>query len=140
MVKVWSEKELKILKQEWGNGLSAKQIGLLINKTKNAVIGKANRLGLSKATLKKPHLAVVPSKKQKSKKEGCQYPIGDYPYDYCGKPTVAGLSTVVYCKKHYTICYQKRVAFKPVGLRVGPQFNVRSWKSTGFLNRPKDIQ
>lgn len=136
MVKVWSEKELKILKQEWGNGLSAKQIGLLINKTKNAVIGKANRLGLSKETLTKPHLAVV-TKKQKSKKEGCQFPIGDYPYDYCGKPTVAGYSTAVYCKKHYKICYQKKTDVK--FNRISSGFNVRSWKSTKIFSDVKRL-
>ena len=136
MVKVWSEKELKILKQEWGNGLSAKQIGLLINKTKNAVIGKANRLGLSKETLTKPHLAVV-TKKQKSKKEGCQFPIGDYPYDYCGKPTVAGYSTAAYCKKHYKICYQKKTGVK--FNRISSGFNVRSWKSTKIFSDVKRL-
>lgn len=42
----WTEGELAILRMEWANGLSGSQIGNLINRTRNSVIGKANRLKL----------------------------------------------------------------------------------------------
>lgn len=41
----WAETEIKTLERLWET-LPAKEIGALVGKTKNAVIGKANRLGL----------------------------------------------------------------------------------------------
>lgn len=46
-ISTWSDEHLDILKAEWERGLTGTQIGNLINKTRNAVIGKANRLGLN---------------------------------------------------------------------------------------------
>lgn len=44
----WAEWELDLLKQEWPQGKSASAIAMkLKNKTRNAVIGKAHRLGLA---------------------------------------------------------------------------------------------
>lgn len=43
---IWSDEHLDILKDEWAKGSTGSQIGNLIGKTRNAVIGKANRLGL----------------------------------------------------------------------------------------------
>lgn len=40
----WADWQVDILKSEWLKGTSASQIGLLINKTKNAVIGKSHRM------------------------------------------------------------------------------------------------
>lgn len=43
---VWSEEHTDILKAEWPKGTTGSQIGLLVNKSRNAVIGKANRMRL----------------------------------------------------------------------------------------------
>lgn len=45
----WTEERVSRLKELWGTGMTAAQIAeQLGNVTRNAVIGKANRLGLSK--------------------------------------------------------------------------------------------
>ncbi len=45
----WSEEKVLILKNLWGSGISAREIAekLGIGFTRNSVIGKASRLGLS---------------------------------------------------------------------------------------------
>ena len=44
----WDEKKIEILKNEWGKGKTASQIAEMIGGiSRNAVIGKAHRLGLS---------------------------------------------------------------------------------------------
>lgn len=44
----WTDERVELLKKLWGEGLSASQIaGRLGNVTRNAVIGKVHRLGLS---------------------------------------------------------------------------------------------
>lgn len=42
----WSEDQLAVLREEWPRGTTGTQIGILIGKSRNAVIGKANRLKL----------------------------------------------------------------------------------------------
>lgn len=44
---LWTEEEITVLRREWGNGVSCREIGKLINRSKNAVIGKAHRLDLA---------------------------------------------------------------------------------------------
>lgn len=57
---VWTEERVEALKKLWGDGLSASQIaGQLGGVTRNAVIGKVHRLGLSgrtKATTSVPRM------------------------------------------------------------------------------------
>jgi GcrA cell cycle regulator len=44
----WTDERVELLKKLWNDGLSASQIaGELGNVTRNAVIGKVHRLGLS---------------------------------------------------------------------------------------------
>ena len=43
---MWSEEKITILKKMWMQGYSARMISLQLSTTRNAVIGKANRLGL----------------------------------------------------------------------------------------------
>ena len=42
----WTEQEIATLRQQWEAGVSASVIGLLLSKTRNAVIGKVHRLRL----------------------------------------------------------------------------------------------
>ena len=71
----WTEKVVEQLKQLWADDLSTAEIGRRLNMTKNAVIGKAHRLGLSprpspirKATKAKPLTPTTSKKTTISKK------------------------------------------------------------------------
>jgi len=45
----WTEAEIKILRENYGTKMGATDIGKLVHKSRNAVIGKAHRLGLEAA-------------------------------------------------------------------------------------------
>ena len=45
----WTEEKVSKLKELWGSGLTTSQIGEQLGYSKNAVIGKAHRLGLAQA-------------------------------------------------------------------------------------------
>lgn len=49
MIEAWSDEDIETMKREWGNGSSARQIAdmLSVYRSRNAVIGKIHRLGLS---------------------------------------------------------------------------------------------
>lgn len=106
---LWTEEENRTLKRLWGSGMTARHIAAEIGRSRGAVIGRANRLGMSKPKAKKPEPIVV-ELAPLSQEEGCQFPLGDYPYSYCGKPTSPEMpSTKVYCLEHYNKSYRKRV-------------------------------
>ena len=51
----WTDERVELLKKLWADGLSASQIaGELGGITRNAVIGKVHRLGLSAAPSRRP--------------------------------------------------------------------------------------
>ena len=105
----WSDGEARALKKMWGTDITARQIGVEIGRTRAAVIGRANRMGLSKPKIKKPKPIVVVELAPPSKAAGCQFPLGKYPYHSCGEKTTPGASTSVYCKEHYKRCYRQRL-------------------------------
>ncbi|MBO6035902.1 MAG: hypothetical protein J6P38_02290 [Acetobacter sp.] len=72
----WTEKVVEQLKQLWADDLSTAEIGRRLNMTKNAVVGKAHRLGLSsrpspiqKTTEAKPLTPTTPQKTTISEKK-----------------------------------------------------------------------
>ena len=105
----WTEEETRTLKKLWGTGISARQIAVEIGRTRGAIIGRANRMGLSKPKVKKPEPIVVVELAPPAKAAGCQFPMGKYPYHSCGEKTTPGASTSVYCKEHYKKCYRQRL-------------------------------
>ena len=105
----WTEEETQTLKKLWGTGISARQIAVEIGRTRGAIIGRANRMGLSKPKVKKPEPIVVVELAPPAKAAGCQFPMGKYPYHSCGEKTTPGASTSVYCAAHYKRCYRQRL-------------------------------
>lgn len=119
----WTEEKIEHLKQLWDKGLPASQIASELGEgvTRNAVIGKAHRLGLQsrpspvKGETPKASAAEAPKRKKKVKgkvslldltERMCKWPIGhpgEPDFHFCGVPSAAGLP---YCEKHCAEAYQ----------------------------------
>lgn len=99
---MWTDERVDELKILWDEGVSTMEIGRRLGMSKNAIIGKAHRIGL------KPRRA---SKRMKSARvirlagQGCQWPTGDplnEDFNFCGEPCAQGKS---YCEDHYAQAY-----------------------------------
>ena len=118
----WTEKRIELLKKYWSKGMSASQIAeTLGDVTRNAVIGKAHRLGLNarpspvKAPVEKKPAPKQPKPVEPSPKRikllnlterMCKWPIGhpgEDDFHFCGAPSVAGQP---YCEDHCRRAYQ----------------------------------
>ena len=100
----WTPKLVEDLARLWADGASTAEIGRHLGISKNAVVGKAHRLGL-------------PQRPSPIKRRGatitqltgpvCQWPIGDPRRDdfhFCGEPSAAGKP---YCVKHCAVAYTR---------------------------------
>jgi GcrA cell cycle regulator len=101
----WTEERVETLKTLWGEGLSARQIAeTLGGVTRNAVIGKAYRMGLSTRTeTPKPRLSVLNPVTDRL----CQWPIGnpdEAEFHFCGQSAETGRP---YCESHCTMAYRQ---------------------------------
>jgi len=104
----WTEDQVLTLQRLWADGLTASQIAAQLGSvTRNAVIGKAHRLGL--AGRPSPIRSDGPIvRRAKYKGPTCQWPIGDPSSDkfqFCGAPIEPGRP---YCAKHCQVAYIKR--------------------------------
>lgn len=118
----WTDERIKLLQRLWEKGLSASQIASELGDgiTRNAVIGKAHRLGLksrpSPLKAAPPQKAQAKQTKTKSDSEKvtllqltdriCKWPIGhpgEPDFHFCGKKSESGQP---YCAKHSVMAYQ----------------------------------
>ena len=113
MKNFWTKKRVEKLTKLWEKGISAREIAEKIGDvSRNAVIGKANRLGLSKKNTKvivksevnntTSILSLVPNM------SGCKWPIGhpgDEDFYFCGKEVIPGKP---YCNEHCLIAYRRK--------------------------------
>lgn len=118
----WTDERVEQLKTLWGAGRTAAEIAKELGDglTRNAVIGKAHRLGLSgriTPVQKKIDKPLPPETKQIAAKNGgislleltektCRYPYGDPQksgFHFCGGNSLPGLP---YCSHHAEIAYQ----------------------------------
>ncbi len=118
----WTEEKVEVLTELWREGQSACQIAEVLGEgvTRNSVIGKANRLGLSKPSKSSVTRKQRTQEKVKAKlmaPEGgatiltltastCRWPIGDpgdEDFRFCGGPSS---SEQPYCEYHSQLAYQ----------------------------------
>ena len=124
----WTDERVELLKKLWSDGLSASQIAAELGGiTRNAVIGKVHRLGLSgRASIRgntalahayeveeaEPELLdnIIPIGQRRTllelNEQTCRWPIGDpssTEFFFCGGNTVTGLP---YCSYHSRVAYQ----------------------------------
>lgn len=110
----WTDEKIGKLKKLWSEGLTTGEIGKRLGVSKNAVVGKAHRLGLKG----RPSPIKRQTKTVEVKKEApriftltdlsaatCRWPIGDPKHEdfrFCGKPVAAGKP---YCGEHCAVAY-----------------------------------
>lgn len=102
----WTDERVERLKYLWSQGMSASEIAQeLGDVTRNAVIGKAHRLGLSgrpSPIRKKTKGVTILDLTERM----CKWPIGDpkHPdFRFCGHQSVQGMP---YCAEHCAMAYQ----------------------------------
>lgn len=117
----WTDERIDMLRQLWGSGRSASEIAeILGNVSRNAVIGKAHRLGLSgrpspiKAKREEPARPAPVVAEQPAgatilslTERMCRWPLGDPKeagFRFCGKMVTAGSP---YCAEHAAVAYQQ---------------------------------
>ena len=121
---VWDEQKLNKLKQLWDEGLPITKIGIEIGVSRNAIAGKAHRLGLpkrnspisksgdprknrvtsSKNTIQQLPLKIMLRKVEWSRNRCC-WPIGDPKlpgFSFCGTSIIPGRP---YCEEHSNLAY-----------------------------------
>ncbi len=103
----WTPERTSNLIALWNQDLSTSEIGRRLGITKNAVIGKVHRLGLTqRRPSPKPRPAPVHFLRLEALRVGmCSWPIGEPREDdfhFCGSPVLAGKP---YCGKHCAIAY-----------------------------------
>ena len=109
----WNDEKIGRLKKLWSEGLTTGEIGKRLGVSKNAVVGKAHRLGLKgrPSPIKRQHKPVEAKKETRIftltdlSAQTCRWPIGDPKHEdfrFCGKPVIAGKP---YCGEHCTTAY-----------------------------------
>ena len=112
MKNYWTKSKVDKLSSMWAKGIPAREIAeKLGNVSRNAVIGKANRLGLSKKIKEKESIKETKSTSLNSliaNMKGCKWPIGhpgDEDFYFCGKEVIPGKP---YCGEHCLIAYRRK--------------------------------
>lgn len=110
----WTEEDIEFLKKRWKTaGWSCTDIGNALGKSKNAVIGKAGRLGLSETPMKIKYAPIIREvileivegiPLSNAENHHCRYmQIKGY---ICGKQVTRG----GYCEKHFEITHSENPA------------------------------
>jgi GcrA cell cycle regulator len=120
---VWTDKRLEELKKLWAQGLSISQIGEALGVSRNAIAGKAHRMGLpkrpspiSKPKAEKPKVEPVVEEQELPlrlelrqlvwSRSKCCWPTGDPKkngFVFCGDTVVPGKPYCLsHCKEAYT--------------------------------------
>ena len=100
----WTSKLVADLVRLWKEGASTAEIGRRLGLSKNAVVGKAHRLGLPQrpSPIKRRSATVT-----RLAGPACQWPIGDprkSDFRFCGEPSAPGKP---YCEHHCAVAYTR---------------------------------
>jgi GcrA cell cycle regulator len=102
----WTDTQVADLRKLWSEPHTAAQIGRMLGVSKNAVIGKAYRLGLPpKRGERQRGPALVASSPQISTPRACAWPVGDptsADFHFCGDTVLSGKP---YCAAHCAVAY-----------------------------------
>ncbi|MBF0562515.1 MAG: global cell cycle regulator GcrA-like protein [Alphaproteobacteria bacterium] len=108
---VWTDERIAGLVRLWNEGLTTGEIGKRLDVSKNAVVGKAHRLGLTgrPSPIKRSGVVKKEDHRIRSVVElsatTCRWPIGDPKepdFHFCGKRILTGKP---YCAEHAAIAY-----------------------------------
>ena len=121
---VWDEKQLEKLKKLWDEGLPITKIGLELGVSRNAIAGKAHRLGLPKRNspisksgdprknqdvsnleISKELPLKILLREVEWSRNRCCWPIGDPKlpgFSFCGTSIMPGRP---YCEEHSSLAY-----------------------------------
>ena len=125
----WTPELDNIIKESIVAGYTAREIGIKIGATKNAVLGRANRMGLRSGRTEKnnvvrftprfrilkptpppePEKAASPVTMFNLTPQSCRYPVSGAGLStlFCNENRMKGHS---YCQKHYRVAYRPREA------------------------------
>jgi GcrA cell cycle regulator len=113
----WTPEVVEKLKDLWAQGLSITQIGIRLGITRNAVVGKAHRIGLSRRASVVARTAVHAAA---TSGFACKWPIGDpksLDFHFCGGSALLGRP---YCATHCAEAYATwESGVKAAGQKVG---------------------
>ena len=104
-IETWTPERIEALTRLWEEGVTTAEIGRRIGVTKNAVIGKVHRIGLTPRVItQKP-----PPRRNVFDVTGpaCMWPVGhpgEDDFHFCGEHPVAGKP---YCEHHVEVAYIK---------------------------------
>ncbi len=105
----WTPERIAELQRLWAAGMPTAEIGRHLEVSKNAVVGKAHRLGLAArpSPIKRSEVTLVDTVVDTVVDSGrpCQWPYGDPNADdfhFCGAPALAGKP---YCPEHCDLAY-----------------------------------
>ena len=105
VIETWTPERIEALTRLWEEGVTTAEIGRRIGVTKNAVIGKVHRIGLTPRVItQKP-----PPRRNVFDFTGpaCMWPIGhpgEDDFHFCGEHPVVGKP---YCEHHVELAYIK---------------------------------
>ena len=126
---VWTDERLEELKKLWAQGLSISQIGEALGVSRNAIAGKAHRMGLpkrpspiSKSKAEKPKVEPVVEEQDLPlrlelrqlvwSRSKCCWPTGDPKkngFKFCGDTVVPGKPyCLAHCEEAYTTSRDSR--------------------------------
>lgn len=147
----WTDDRVRILEHHWKKDKSAREIAEMIGMPRNAVIGKAQRLGLGASppppTKRAERLAGSPRKRRQAQAANpptlavvsgrrvtmaeltgstCRFPFGDRPRDplFCGAPPIEDSP---YCAHHEVLCHQPVPAVRTDGKQSATAGRLGGW-------------